>query len=233
MAKNKIRKIFNIAGIDIHRYYGDTDRLTWLRDLNIQTVFDIGANTGQFAIEIREKLPDAQIHSFEPIKESYEKLRTNFYNDKNFSASNYALGETHGYTMMNKNSYSLSSSILPMAESHKELFPYTQESSLEKVETRRLDDIFFELNPKENILIKVDTQGYEDKVIAGGIKAFTNTKVAILETSFIELYKGQSLFDGIYQKMKSIGFTYRGALHQKINSQTGEVIFEDSIFLRS
>ena len=231
--KNPIRKIFNKVGLDLHKYRKEAERLVWLSSLNIKTVFDIGANIGQFATEIRERLPLTQIYSFEPIKECYEQLIVNFANDKDFQGFNCALGEADGSLTMNKSSYTPSSSLLTMADSHKQLFPHTKDNIPEIIIVRRLDDIVSEIDPEREILIKVDTQGYEDKVIAGGTRAFTITKVIIIEASFVRLYEGQPLFDDIYGKMKSFGFVYNGALHQKINPKTGEVIFEDAIFVRN
>lgn len=232
MLKNPLRKVIQSAGIDIHRYHPEADRLAWLSNLGIQTVFDIGANVGQFAAEIRDALPQAQIYSFEPLKECFEKLNTAFKADTHFQSFNCALGEAESVMTMNKSAYTPSSSLRPMADSHKELFPHTKENKPEMIKVRRLDDVFAELNPSREILIKVDTQGYEDKVIAGGLHAFSQARAVLIEASFVELYEGQPLFDDIYQKMRNFGLVYRGALHQKIDKQTGEVIFEDAIFVR-
>ncbi len=119
-----------------------------------------------------------------------------------------------------------------MAESHKTLFPHTKENSPEEIEVRKLDYVFTELKIEKNILIKVDTQGYEDKVIEGGINTFSQAKILIIESSFVQLYENQPLFDNIYQKIKSLGFNYRGALHQKIDKKTGKILFEDSIYTK-
>ena len=82
------------------------------------------------------------------------------------------------------------------------------------------------------ILIKVDVQGFEDKVIAGGVETFKKAKVVLIENSFVELYESQPLFDDIYMKLKELGFEYRGALQQKIAKNTGQIISEDSMFIR-
>ena len=177
-------------------------------------------------------LPETFIYSFEPLKDCFEKLRRRETRDSKFKAFNYALGEEEADASINMSSYSLSSSLLAMTESHKTLFPHTQESVPEMIKVKRLDDVFRELKLEKEILIKIDTQGYEDKVIAGGINAFSAARAAIIESSFVELYENQPLFDDIYGKMKSLGFVYRGALHQKINQKNGEVIFEDAIFVR-
>ena len=231
--ENNLRKLINKTGLDLHRYQPATDRLAWLRECSIKTVFDIGANVGQFATEIRAELPDAQIYSFEPIKECYDKLVRTFARDPKFKAFNFALGEKEETMTMNKNSYTPSSSLLPMADSHKELFPHTADSTPETIGIRRLDDIFAELKPiAEPFLVKMDTQGYESKVITGGLETLKKASAVLTEASFVELYEGQPLFDDMYEKLKALGFTYRGALHQKLDRETGEVIFEDSIFVR-
>ena len=233
MSKNSIRKIFQSAGLDLHRYHPELDRLAWLRGLGMKTVFDIGANVGQFATEIRAELPEAQIYSFEPIKECYDKLVTNFRKDTRFRAFNFALGEKEESMAMNKSAYTPSSSLLPMADPHKELFPHTAKSAPEQIKIRRLDDVLAELEPvAEPFLVKMDTQGYESKVITGGLETLKKASAVLTEASFVELYEGQPLFDDIYEKLKALGFTYKGALHQKLDRKTGEVIFEDSIFVR-
>ena len=227
---NKIRSIFNKFGLDLHRYRHEPDKLVWIKNQNIKTVLDIGANTGQFASEIRGKLPEAQIYSFEPIKECFEKLVSQGEALGKFEAFNFALGEKAELKEMNKSAYTPSSSILWMSDVHKKLFPHTQDHSIEQIKVKRLDDLGLRLEPE--ILIKVDVQGFEDKVISGGIETFKKAKVVLIENSFVELYEGQPLFDDIYGKLKGLGFVYKGSLQQKLNKKTGEIISEDSIFVR-
>jgi FkbM family methyltransferase len=229
---NPLRKTVHKIGLDIHRYRPEANRLAWVQTLGIRSVFDIGANVGQFATEIRHELPEAQIYSFEPLQECYGALTETFRNDSRFEAFPYALGEKDETVTMHKSSYTPSSSLREMAQAHKDLFPHTKESQPETIRVRRLDDAYAEISPAKPLLIKVDTQGYEDKVIMGGMDAFRNAAAVIIEASYVQLYEGQPLFDDIYSKMKALGFSYRGALHQKIKKETGEVIFEDSIYVR-
>ena len=44
----------------------------------------------------------------------------------------------------------------------------------------------------ENIIIKIDTQGYEDKVLEGSIETIKNNKVSIVLTEI--------MFDNVYDK---------------------------------
>ena len=78
--KKIIRRLLGMIGIRIHPV--QTKELAFLHLYNIVTVFDIGANVGQFAQEIRAELPEAMIYSFEPVKTTYENLIKNFSADK-------------------------------------------------------------------------------------------------------------------------------------------------------
>ena len=230
---NPIRKVIQKTGFDLHRYHKELDKLAQLKDKNIKTVLDIGANTGQFAKEAREKLPDTKIYSFEPLKECFDKLEENMKTDKNFKAFNIALGDKNEKAEMHKSSYTPSSSILEMAKAHKTLFPHTKENKPEQIEVKRLDDAVISLSLEKEIMIKVDVQGFEDKVIEGGKETFKKTKVVLIENSFVELYESQPLFDDIYEKLKSFGFEYKGSMQEKVDKHTGKIISEDSIFIRN
>jgi FkbM family methyltransferase len=235
MKMHILRRILHKTGFDIHRFKPGPDKLFWLKEMGIETILDIGANTGQFAIEIREILPKAFIYSFEPLQDCYHKLLHNMKDDKRFKAFNFALGNKNEKTTINRSSYSLSSSLLEMADSHKRFFPHTKDTWPEEISVKRLDDIegLNRANVPKEILIKIDTQGFEKEVINGGIKFLQNTKIMIVETSYIPLYKDQPLFADIYLLLNKLGFSYGGALHQKLNPKTGQIIFEDSFFMRN
>ena len=200
-----IRKPLNLAGIDIKKYRPAVDPLKWLEKYDIKTIIDIGAHTGQFAKEIREKLPQARIYSFEPLKDCYQKLVQNMSMDKNFKAYNFALGNKESRQEINRSASSPSSSLLPMANLHEEMYPHTKADQKRRIDVKRLDDVFKDSDLEKEILVKIDVQGYEDKVIEGGINIISQAKIALLEVSFLELYKGQALFSEIYDIMKRIG----------------------------
>ena len=230
--KNLIKKITRFFGIELKKYKPKPNYFDFIKSLNIKTIIDIGANTGQFAKEIRTKLPNAKIYSFEPLKEVFDNLNENFARDTKFKALNMALGDKKQEVEINKSSYLPSSSILEMTDVHKTLFPHTKDHTKELAKIDRLDDVVRDLKIEKEILIKVDVQGFEDKVINGGIQTFQKARIIIIETSFKNLYFGQPTFETLYQKLKFLDFSYFGSLQQKINSKTGEIISEDSIFLK-
>jgi FkbM family methyltransferase len=240
LIKNILKKIFNLFGLEVHRRPGqpelkskpDTQHI-WLKDLNIKTVFDIGANTGQFAINISRILPEARIYSFEPLKGCYDGLINKLCGTKNFKAFYTALGDASGEVRFYRNEYSPSSSILPMKELHKQNFPYTAKESSEVVKISRLDDIAQDLIIEDNILVKIDVQGTEDKVISGGQNLINRAKAIIIETSFQALYEGQPLFKDIFEILTNKGFRYMGNFDGQLTSPIdGSALQSDAIFIK-
>ena len=203
----------------------------WLTEGNINTVFDIGANVGQFASLIHEVLSTVTIYSFEPLEDCYEKLKKKMQEVNNFRAFNLALGNTNGQLTMHRSEHLPSSSMLPMSNLHKQNYPHATKYRTLEVRCARLDDISKDLKIENNLLIKIDVQGFEDKVIAGGKNVIKCAKIIIIETSFQPLYIGQPLFEDIYDSLKT-DFRYMGALGNiRKNKLDGSPLFQDSIFV--
>jgi hypothetical protein len=59
-------------------------------------------------------------------------------------------------------------------------------------------------------MIKLDVQGYEDKVKLGGTNIFWKVDVVITELTFVELYDGQVMFGDVYSLLISHGLEFRG-----------------------
>ena len=233
MLKQIIKKVANIAGFYVIRHRDHETDLSWLRNRDIKTVFDIGANIGQFAEEVRRELPDAQIYSFEPVKETHDALIKNFSGDKKFRAFNMGLGSRKENKEIKISAYSPSSSFLPQSKTLETVFPHTKEVGTQTVLVERLDDIWHQVGEsRSGVLVKMDTQGFEAEIISGGKACLSAATAVLIETSFVEIYSGQPLFDDIYQLLRGLGFSYHGSLRVKRHPQTGEVMFEDSIFMR-
>jgi FkbM family methyltransferase len=204
----------------------------WFHELNIATILDIGANAGQFALTINSVIPTAKIYSFEPIVECFEKLKKTMANVNTFSCFNLGIGEESGELLFERNDFTASSSFLKMTSLAQEEFPKTKNTQSISVKLEPLDSVTENLTIIEPLLIKIDTQGYEDRVLLGGEATIKRAKVVIIETSFVKLYEGQPLFDDIYNKLVSWGFSYSGALDQMYSPINGKCLQEDSVFIR-
>lgn len=204
----------------------------YLQAYDIRTVLDIGANTGQFARRMRDVLGGVRLYSFEPLADCFAKLQQNFAGDGAFQAFNFALGDQAGSAVIHRSSHAPSSSLLPMADLHKTTYPHTAQSRDETISVRRLDDLADELDLTPNVLAKLDVQGFEDRVIAGGTGVLARCKVMLVEVSFEKLYEGQKLFDELYDMIRPLGLRFKGLHKQAQNPQDGRVLFGDAIFAR-
>ena len=229
--KDKIKNLFRRCGLDIRRR-PPYEPFEWLRDWNIRTVLDVGGNIGQFAAQIHRVLPETRVYSFEPLRDCCDQLRNVMTGVPEFQAFDFALGDTTGQTQIHRSTAPESSSLLPMGQLHRKAFPHTAQTRVETIEIRRLDDVAADLQIEDNLLIKVDVQGAEDKVISGGQQTFARASVLIMETTFVPLYEGQVLFDIIYERLRQMGFTYMGTEHIIRNPQNGRVLQCDSLFIR-
>lgn len=225
-----LKKIINLFGYDIKKYRPLFKQI--IGKFDIKTVIDIGANNGQYAQHIRKTLPEAYIYSFEPLPNCYQELTSKMAKDKNFKSFNVALGEEDQETIINQSSFHPSSSILKMGELHKKLYPKSKESTPKKIKIKKLDEILQAEELIDDILIKIDVQGFEDKVINGGENIIKKATIVIIETSFVTLYESQPLFDQIYNQMKNLGFKYSGSLERHYDRYSNSLIYEDSIFTR-
>ena len=100
------------------------------------------------------------------------------------------------------------------------------------VQVKKLDKIAHELDIKDEMLIKIDVQGYEDRVIKGGQNVISKARILIIETSFRLLYGGQVMFEDIYALITGMGFSYKGALGQLKSPIDGSILQADSIFIK-
>ncbi len=217
-----------------YEHYRDLKR-QWILDLGIKSIIDIGANEGQFAKLAREVFPSADIYSFEPLPDCFANLKNALPNDENFFPFENGIGSKEQTLDFFRSFHSPSSSFLKMEELYKQAFPESENGqSVEpiKVQVKTLDGVFGERQLSKNILVKIDVQGYEIEAIEGASQVLKESKLAILEMSFIELYEKQPLFHEVYEKMYNLGFRFHGSLAQMLHPTTSEVVQMDAIFVR-
>lgn len=229
-----LNKLFYSFGYNIvprHKIIPPTTGENWAEKLNIRTIIDIGSNEGQFITEIANLLPGRKIFAFEPISACYKKLIANTKNI-DVTAFNTGLSDIKGSTEINISNNFVSSSILEMEDLHKSLYPESHFVKKETIQLNRLDDVLANEELKDAILIKMDVQGYEEKVILGGERTFAKASALIIESIFEPFYEGQWLFDDLYEYFSNKGFKFVGFADQVNSKKTGIPLYADSIFIK-
>ncbi|MEP3266518.1 MAG: FkbM family methyltransferase [Hyphomicrobiales bacterium] len=201
----------------------------------IGTIIDVGANRGQFAQQFSKIFPKAEIHSFEPLPKPYQALQqwAESQGDQ-ISTYNFALGDSSQTTKINHHvDHDVSSSMLKRTDTGLSHYPVMERTQEVSIEIKRLDDIFPKRPARkdEEILLKIDVQGYEETVLKGAGKFLTFCDIVILEISMVQLYAGQADFRQLCNKLGEAGFVYEGNLGQYYADE-GHVIFIDALFCR-
>ncbi|MCA9669798.1 MAG: FkbM family methyltransferase [Myxococcales bacterium] len=214
------------------RPYSRVEGFFGLKSLEVNTVLDIGANRGQFARIILTVFPEAQLYCFEPLPQVFEQLQQWAGEQARVQAMNVALGDECGSVdMFMHSNFTPSSSLLATTRALEETYPQVKEHRPQPVELRRLDDIASELALVPPILAKLDVQGYEDRVIRGGLETLERCAACIVETSIEGFYENQASFHDIYLLLSEAGFQYAGNLEQTYGAD-GRVLSLDAVFRR-
>jgi FkbM family methyltransferase len=186
--------------------FASTEHDRIIDGLALDTVVDIGANRGQFALCIRRLYPDAEIFSFEPLAKAAKKFLAIFKDDRRTHFFSKAVGPANGTAAIHVTQLDVSSSLLPIAEAQQSNFPFAKESRQETVSLTRLSDCVEEGSIGKIALLKLDVQGYELNALQGCADLLHKFTYVYLEASFIELYVGQPLADELISYMSSQGF---------------------------
>ncbi|BAV07192.1 methyltransferase, FkbM family [Filimonas lacunae] len=238
-----IRSFLQKFGYDITKYVppyvpGVLDQkalegeFKWLQDQQFKSIVDIGSNEGQFLEKARILFPEATIHAFEPLPGAFQKLQSNFSTDKNIRFYNLGLGDTKGQLEFHQNEYTPSSSFLSMEATHHANFDYAVDTQKITVDIDLLDNVLGNGQLSQPLLVKIDVQGFEDKVINGATRVLAQASMVICELSFTRLYQNQPLFDDVYKKLTSMGFLYAGNMEQLHSTQNNGVLQADGIFIK-
>ncbi|MFX0136888.1 MAG: FkbM family methyltransferase [Candidatus Hodarchaeota archaeon] len=234
--RHATKSIFKALGFDIIKLSKSPKQtLIGLKNIPFKTIIDVGANKGQFAKYILNFFPEANIYCFEPLPEAFKILsKLSEKTRGKIKSFNFALGESKGYSeMFHHIDHDSSSSFLRTTKLCTNLYPFTQKQAAVPVKRVTLDSwiksFSIDLNPE--ILIKLDVQGYEDRVIRGGIKIFKNAKGCLLEVFLDKLYEDQASFKDISFLLYSLGYEYVGNLNQEY-ADDGHVIYIDALFLK-
>jgi FkbM family methyltransferase len=151
------------------------------------TIFDIGANEGDYAAIVLEFMPDARIFCFEPNSPTYDRLCARFQERDNISLHRIALGEGRQEVILYDYADSIGSG---HASLYEEVFvAQHHETNIRPAVVRMdsLDEFCAESRINHIDLLKIDVEGHEYKVLQGASNLLKSAKIRCIQFEFNEM----------------------------------------------
>lgn len=236
--KQELRRLARRAGYDVTPFDAKWSparrRGHLLGFLAVDVVLDVGANAGQYGGELRSDLGyRGRICSFEPLGHAYRDLRTRAADDPAWQTFNFALGDEAGRFTINVADNAESSSILEMLPAHAEAAPESRFVGTEEIEVKRLDEIFDEVaRPGDRVWLKIDTQGFERRVLRGAEPTLPRIDTVQVEMSLMPLYEGDTGFFELSRLLVDQGYELFGLEPGFSDPRSGRLLQVDGIFHR-
>lgn len=166
-------------------------------------VLEIGARAGEDTVELA-KIPNSEVHAFEPLPVNYQKLWNNTKNLHNVDVYDLAISDSHGfadfYVSDDPEHFQGSSSLLKPT-GHLEHFTHVCFNEVIKVPTCTLDQFCEQHGISEIAFQYWDTQGNSANIIKGGQKALSFTKYLYTEAYTVSMYDGEPTRDELIKML--------------------------------
>lgn len=236
--ESAIRRTARRLGFDIRRYRperseaGRLARMLAVHDVDV--VFDVGANVGQFASALRSAGYQQRLVSIEPLAAAWRQLEQASSGDAMWEALRCAVGAQDGEIELHIAANSVSSSPLAMLDTHAVAAPESIFVGTERVPLARLDTLARPFVSAGSVpFIKIDTQGYEDRVLDGATEVLSRAAGIQLELSLVPLYEGQQLFRALLDRLEATGFELWGIWPGFCDPGSGRMLQVDAILFRA
>ena len=194
-----------------------------------RTVIDVGANAGQFAVAAAKLLHPVTVFSFEPVPDCFALLN---HNVRDLNVRPFSLGLGDGSTEKNLHVTcgSFASSFLTPMANFQSSYPEARVAETVPVRASTLDRELGDVEFESPTLLKLDVQGYEAQVLAGGQTLLKRIDWIIVEMAFVARYEGETLFPELLHVVESYGFRFVRPLACSAHVATGDIMEIDALF---
>lgn len=205
-----------------------------LERLQIDMVIDVGANQGQYAVDVRRGGYGGRIASMEPSSDQFARLEATSSNDDLWSVHQLALGAEPGTATLHvAANEGKSSSLLPQKDLHFGTTETMRYVDTETVEVQTIENIAPTIaGQDERILLKVDVQGVELDVIRGAGSLLPRVLAVEIELGLLPMYESQPDWRAVLDAMDDWGFTLFALDPGYSDWESGRLIEMDGLFVR-
>ena len=218
--KKSVQKILGSLGYEIQKK-GFSNNFEVLAKLINKTeninIFDVGANEGRWIDSVNEFFKKPNIHAFEPSEKEFQILKEKYSEERNIVLNNFALGEVEDEQYFNINykgglnsfyDVNQNTNWFRRQQNNKKVFNENFTLKKQKVSINTIDNYLISKNIEFIDIVKIDTQGYEPKVLEGALNALKSKKIQTILAEIIisDIYKSNVSFFELEKNLINNGY---------------------------
>ena len=164
-------------------FLGENIFIKKFKKLDINNCIDIGANIGEFSLEILNN-KSTKVIAFEPLPKCCDKLSLIYREYGNrFKFFEIALSNKDGFSKLN---YGKTTSALSSLETKINKITYVGDSNTNSIEviTKQLDSFINNLEFQNTDFIKIDVEGHEMAVLDGALDFIKKNHIKLIQIEF-------------------------------------------------
>lgn len=234
----RLRRLTRRLGFDVSPFPGAAQHweriVSLLQAHDIGCVFDIGANTGQYARALRSNGYERNIVSFEPLSVVRAELERHAAEDDRWQiAPQTAVGAEPGEVEINISAESDMSSVLPLDDTAQDRLASSRMRGRETVPVTTVASILDTYaQDAHGVFLKSDTQGFEDQVLDGIGESWDRITGLQLELSLQPIYEGQPDHLPLVHRLAIKGFRPHLIVPGYWSRHYGRMLEYDAVFFR-
>ena len=213
----------------------NTERLMHvLAHHGIDQVLDVGAHRGEYADRLRRAGFAGRIASFEPQSAAHAELSARAADDPAWTvAPRMAIGDSDVPVTLHLSAETDMTSVLDFTADMGRLLSSSAYVGTEVASQQRLEAVFAtHVLPNSQVLLKVDTQGTEHRVIDGARGVLGRIALIQVEMSIVPVYRGEPPYTAMIERLDLLGFRPVLFIPGYFNWRTAQLIGMDGVFAR-
>lgn len=239
MIKPILHRLFERCGYQLRRRdlpHTDCwlDAAHLLRAETAPTMVDVGANVGASCLNLRARIPQANVHCIEPDPVTFARLKENLKELDGITCCQLALGDTEGVAMLHQNTSPDTNSFLKPSihVEQQDWRALMQQNTETEVQVTTLTHWARSRNIDRIHLLKTDCQGYDLVVLKGGRELLERGQVNLLlcEVLMTPLYEQQAWMPEIVTYAESLGYRLHGFYDINYDAR-GDMAWADALFV--
>jgi len=240
LLKRGIQHIFKRFGYQIMRFPAlhshERHIHKLLSTLAVNCVLDVGAHKGEFYQFLRRAGYGGRVVSFEPLPESFARLRQVAAGDPDWRGYNVALGRETGTLPINVPDSTGFASFLRPNDYCRERFPVAHwDGRTVIVRVERLESLYADVVAgieRPRVFLKMDTQGWDSAVLAGAGQPLADVVALQSEVSVIPIYDGMRSITESIAYYNALGFELTNLFPVTFDAEDMRVIEYDCVMRR-